>query len=316
MVESRIFPRSFLWRRLHSITGFFLVLYLIEHLFVNSQAALLFGSDGIGFVEAVNSIHKLPFLPLIEIGLLGVPILLHGGLGVAYLMQSKINTFNDDGTKPYLPEYSRNQAYTWQRITSWILLFAIVAHVIHMRFMEYPAYARNGTEIEYMVRVRADDGLYTLAERLGFQIYTKEDIESLKSQYNNTPIDQNFSSNKEKLVQNQHLEQQKEWILALEKRPLSQGEVIAGSTHFGMAELLMVRETFKMPLMIALYTIFVLTACYHAFNGLWTFLITWGVTLTVRTQRLSLYFSVFMMCLIAFLGLTAIWGSYWINLKQ
>ena len=64
-------PKAFLWRRLHSIAGLWLVIFIISHLFTNSQAALLIGDDGQGFINAVNAIHNLPYLPLIEIAVGG-----------------------------------------------------------------------------------------------------------------------------------------------------------------------------------------------------------------------------------------------------
>ena len=71
-----------------------------------------------------------------------------------------------------------------------------------------------------------------------------------------------------------------------------------------------------MPIMIVLYTLFVFVACYHAFNGLWTFLIKWGITLNQRSQRWMLKISTALMILIGLLGLSAIWLTFWINLKQ
>jgi succinate dehydrogenase / fumarate reductase, cytochrome b subunit len=273
---SQTIPIPFIWRRLHSLTGLFLTLFLIEHLFVNSQASLLIGDDGWGFVKAVNGIHDLPYLPLIEIFLLGVPILLHMILGVQYLRTAEQNAYGNPGNQPYLPEYPRNKAYTWQRITSWILLVGIIAHVVHMRFVEYPEAVSKGAEKEYRVKLNHDRGLESLSQRLGFKVL---------------PPDQTQSA------------------------ALSPGEVIAVTKSFGMAELLIVRDTFKMPFMIALYTIFVLAASFHGFNGLWTFMISWGVTLSEKSQKGMLRVAQFLMISIAFLGLAAIWGTYWINLK-
>lgn len=307
MVPDPKIPKALLWRRLHSLTGFFLSLYLIEHLLVNSQGALFVGNDGSGFVEAVNAIHRLPYLPIIEIGLLGVPILIHLVWGIKYLQTSKINTIDHGGTAPYLPEYPRNHAYTWQRITSWILLFAVIAHVIHMRFINNPVMARQGTENSYMVRLQADEGLPTVAARLGADLYTEKEIENKKN---------TLPKNDDPKVEEQEQKEFSDWIAALEKQKLRKGEVIAVSPNFGTAELLFVRETFKMPLMMALYTIFVLAACFHAFNGMWTFMISWGITLTDRSQYLMRGFSTLLMCLVSFLGLAAIFGTYWINLKQ
>src|SRR5262249_35214731 len=160
-------------------------------------------------------------------------------------------------------------AYTWQRITSWILLIGIIAHVVHMRFMEYPASARQGSQHYYMVRVQADEGLYTLAKRLGVKLYDPQEIERLSVPQPKTEEGVLKQGPKDLLKVKKKKENQ-DWIKALEKRPLRKGEVITVSPDFGTAELLMVRETFKMPLMLALYTILVLSACFHGFNGLWT----------------------------------------------
>lgn len=269
MESGRRIPRAFFWRRLHSLTGFWLVLFLIEHLLVNSQAALFFGDDGSGFIRAVTEIKNLPYLPVIEITLLGIPILIHLLWGIEYLRTAKYNSLATDGSSPSLKEYPRNHAYTWQRITSYILLFALLGHIIHMRFIEYPGEVHAEGHKYYTVRLTDDSGLSSVAERLNVKL-----------------------------------------------EPTSSGKILAQAPDFATAELLMVRETFKMPLMIALYTIFVLSACYHGFNGLWTFLITWGICLSERSQRIARRFATLLLFLVTFLGLSAIWLTYWINLKQ
>lgn len=261
MVNRRL-PLSFLFRRLHSLTGVFLALYLFEHLLTNSQAALYFGEYGKGFVDSVNWIHSLPFLGAIEILLLGVPIFIHLVWGLNYLFTGLPNSSPSNGTKPSLPQYPRNHAYTWQRITSWILVFGLVGHVIQMRFVEYPdSEITNGRKI-YSVRVEKDKGLETLAKHLDFKLIEQPS-----------------------------------------------GETIAVANDFGTADLLVVRETFKMPIMITLYTLFVLAACFHGYNGLWTALITWGVSLTERSQMWMRRFTMGLMVLVAFFGLMAIFGT-------
>lgn len=301
MEQTNNIPRAFLLRRLHSFTGFFFMLYLIEHLFVNSQLALI--AEGTAFIDSVKAIHALPYLNFIEIVLLGVPIATHAILGIRYLLQARPNSYASDGSLPALPEYARNQAYTWQRITSWILLLAVFGHVVHMRFIEYPASARRGpinpeTALSYMVRVDADPHLPSLAKQLGVQLYSQQDIEAYKASIQAAPSAQHT-----------------QWLAALEKKPIQAHQFTAVAPNFGTATLLMLRETFKMPLMVALYTIFVLSACFHAFNGLSTFLITWGITITSKAQKNGAYVCSFLMGLIAFLGLSTIFGSYWINLK-
>lgn len=334
MAESSI-PKSFIFRRLHSFTGLWLVGYLIFHLIANSQAALLIGEDGHGFIKAVNEIHNLPFLPVLEVIVLGIPIFIHMLWGIEYVRGANYNSFGTgDGKKPYLPEYPRNHAYTWQRITSWVLLFAIIAHVVHMRFIEHPVKAKEGSQTVYMVRLDADEGLPLVAETLHVQLFDQERVqihkEKLKGDSNDqahplntiigsvvelfnqsppNPIKQTDLS-KERKKQEQHA-----YVEALETLPLKPGQVIAVAPDFGTAELLMVRETFKMPIMMVLYTLFVLSACYHGFNGLWTAMISWGVTLSQASQRLMRYICVTLMIGVSFLGLSAIWLTYWVNLK-
>lgn len=310
-------PREFIWRRAHSLTGLWLVLFLFEHLFTNSQAALFIGDDGSGFVSAVNFLKNLPYLPVIEIFLLGIPFLIHGLWGIRYLLTAEYNSFPTDGSSPSLPQYTRNQAYTWQRITSWILLVSILAHVIHMRFIEYPTSAQMNTQHLYISRVEADDGLYTLSKRLGFEIYNQNNIQEIKQHILSQPKIQKQQEGKpEELIAAQRQREESAWLTALEKWPLKDNQLIAVSPSFGVAELLMVRDTFKNPTMILLYTGLVLATCFHAFNGLWTFMITWGITLTSRSQQLMRSLATVLMVFVTFLGLAAIWGTYWFNLTH
>ena len=307
--------RAFIWRRAHSLTGIWLVLFLIEHLLTNSQAALFIGDDGSGFVSAVNFIKGLPYLPVIEITLLGIPLFIHGIWGIRYLFQSEENAFPTDGSRPSLPQYSRNQAYTWQRITSWILLFGIAAHVIHMRFLDYPSSAMLEGQHYYLVHVSHDNGLYTLSKRLGFDLYSASQIQGVrKSTMEQLGPLQAVENTPEELIEAQKNREKMGWLSALEAQKISEGDILAVSKSFGLAELLMVRDTFKSPLMILLYTGLVLAACFHAFNGLWTFMISWGITLTAASQNLMRSIATGLMVLIAFLGLAAIWGTYWLNL--
>lgn len=333
-------PKAFIWRRLHSLMGIWLSIYLIEHLLVNSQAALFVGDDGRGFINAVNSIHELPYLPIIEMALLGLPILIHMVWGIKYALKAKYNSFGDNGREPDLPEYPRNRAYTWQRITSWILVIGIIAHVIHMRFIESPLSVQKGAQNYYMVKVDLDEGLYTVASRIGVELYDQKLVQlqkehllspgnkstapaetlhgflySLSNIFQKPKIEEKKEAPQE-LILDQKKREDRHWVAALEHYPLKEGQAIAVAKNFGTAELIMVRETFKMPIMLVLYTLFVLTACYHGFNGLWTFLIKWGVTLTLASQRLMLKISTAIMLIVGFLGLAAIWMTYWINLKQ
>lgn len=297
-------PYDFASRRLHSLMGIWLALYVILHLLTNSQAALWFGEDGKGFVHDVNWIHNLPFLGLIEVLLLGVPILVHLVYGIKYLRTAEYNSFGNNGREAYLT-YGRNRAYSWQRITAWILAVAVIAHVIHMRVLEYPEVAQVGNKTFYMTKVSDDPGLYTLEKRIGFQIFKPDEIAGRV-----------VEPKGEGSVEEQRFRQETGFNEALKKKGAGSGEVVIAADNFGTATLMMLRETFKSPLMMALYTILVLSACFHAYNGLWTAFIKWGITLSTKSQQLWLKFCQGLMAVVALLGLFAVFGTYWINLRS
>ena len=331
-------PKAFIWRRIHSLMGLWFVLFLMEHLLTNSQAALWLGDNGRGFVDMVNGIHNLPYLEVIECALLGVPILIHMVLGVKYLFTAKSNSSKTDGSVPYIPT-GRNRAYTWQRITSWILLFMLVGHVVKFRFLQYPEKLPFGKETFYAVNVTVDNGLYTVADRLDVSLYDQEAIEdevaSLESSRAEIarleavvqmpreafdlwtgPVPEEYSAKKASLIFSlQNYRDRVVFIEALAKCVPSEKEVVACAKDFGTASLFAVRNTFKNPIYIGLYTIFVLAACFHAANGFWTFLLTWGWILKMAAQRAWTTVAAVLMAALIFLGLAAVWGTYWINLR-
>ena len=114
----------------------------------------------------------------------------------------------------------------------------------------------------------------------------------------------------------QHWEYQQAYLKGLEARTLSKGEVIAEAPDFGTATLLIVRDSFKSVFKAILYTIFVLAAVFHGFNGLWSFMISWGIVLKMRTQSKALNCCMGIMVVVGFLGLASIWGTYFINLRN
>lgn len=324
-------PQAFIWRRLHSLTGLWFVLFLMEHLLTNSQAALLFGESGKGFVHMVNTIHNLPYLQVIELTFLGIPFAIHMIWGVKYLLTGKFIHSKSDGTKPAL-NYGRNRAYTWQRITSWILLVLLIVHVVKFRFVEYPHVINLGSTPTYFVKVQMDPGLYTLTARLDAKMYDMRAIEQMRREMRAfhsevalsqaaKEIYQKEDSNKYSqqdaiiLQSSQSYKERQNLTEALISEKLRHNQVIVSSDNFGTASLFVVRNTFKSPFWVGLYTIFVLSACFHAFNGLWTSMITWGWVIKVSAQRGALRFAIGLMILVTFLGLAAVWGTYFINLK-
>lgn len=336
-VQARAVPREFIWRRVHSLTGFWFLLFLIEHLFTNSQAALFFGDDGFWFVRSVNFLRNLPYLHVIEIVLLGVPILLHMVLGIFYIFTAKSNCIHSDGSSPLL-KYGRNRAYTYQRWSSWIIAIGLVLHVVQMRFLDYPAEVKLGGKPFFYTKLHVDPGLYPVADRLGVRLYDSKAIlrekeklsklehkaaivgdrlKEVKQEEIETPTPGVYNSELDNIYQSlQTYQAQRDHIRGLESRNLqTAGDVMVVSPNFGDILLLSVRQTFQSVPMCILYTIFVIAAVYHGFNGLWTMLITWGVMLSKRSQERMVPFCIGLMFVIGFLGMVSIWGTYFINLK-
>lgn len=320
-------PKAFIWRRLHSLTGLWFVLFLIEHLITNSQAALLLGDSGQGFVRAVNFIHNLPYLTVIEVAILGVPILIHVIWGMRYALTAAPNSLPSDGSRPQL-KYSRNRAYTWQRITSWMLVPLLAMHIVKFRFLEYPESVNVGSVPTYFVRVSTDPGLYTVADRLDAKLYDEKAIDQMVR--DNRPgkaITQAAEEIRKRgeidnqqdaiiLQSAQQYTERNHFIEVLSNIKLKSGQVVAASSSFGTASLLSVRDTFKSPFWVAIYTLFVLSACFHAFNGLWTSMITWGWMIKATAQTRARRVAYGLMLIIALLGLAAVWGTYFFNLKN
>lgn len=323
-------PKAFIWRRLHSLTGLWLVLFLMEHLITNSQAALLIGDSGQGFVRMVNAIHNLPYLTEIEVALLGVPILIHGFWGIRYALTARFKSVKGDGSRPYL-KYNRNRAFTWQRLTSWLLLVFLVIHVAKFRFIEYPETVNAGASPSYLVTVSMDTGLYTVANRLGVKLYDAKQLDEMKGKLEGKKKEAlekasreirekggvRYSAQDALILQSaQTFEEEQALVEALTSTRLKKGEVVAEAKEFGTASLLTVRDTFKSPVWVGVYTIFVLSAAFHAFNGLWTSMLTWGWVIKASAQTKVRKVTIALMIVIALLGLCACWGTYFWNLKH
>lgn len=330
--KASLLPRDFIWRRLHSLMGLWLVIFLFEHLLTNSQAALWLGDNGKGFVKMVNLLHDLPYLQVIELTLIGIPFGIHMIWGVRYALVGKSNVKKGDGSKPSL-RYGRNRAYSWQRITSWILLVILVVHVVKFRFLEYPHTVNSGATPTYFARVNMDSGLYTVADRLGVKLYDPDALCSMQKELGQSSSEMALTAAAEEIRErgdSSEYSQQDALILQSaesykEKRNLYEGlssirlkqnQVVVASSSFGTTSLFTVRDTFKNPWWVALYTVFVLAAVFHAFNGLWTCMLTWGWMIRYGAQKGALKFCIGLMLLLGFLGLAAVWGTYYVNLRM
>ncbi len=276
-MKQNVIPIAFVFRRLQSLTGFFLILFLLEHLFTNSTVAL-FLDEGSFFVKSVSFFQSIPYLNAIEIILIAIPLAIHATLGMRYVVTGDLNSFKTDGRRPSLYQYKRNKAYTWQRITAYILIVGLIFHVVQMRFLDKPKKIILNNEVTYFVKIKKDNKLEKISQKFGIKVFTKDKLYDLGEQF--------------------------------QKMKIQENEVVAFSKDSGAAFLLEIRNTFKNPFMVGIYSIFVLAASFHAINGLWTFLITWGFIITHKFQMLSLKICFWLMLFIITLGLVSIWSSY------
>lgn len=286
---------QFIIRRLHSLTGLFLVLFLFEHLLTNSEAAFPIGHDGEGFIRMVNFIHSLPYLKVIEISLLAVPILLHAYYGIFIIFQSRSNTYSKDKIETSLG-YERNWAYAFQRGTSWILLIGLLFHVGQMRFYAYPDTLRINGVKSHIVQVTDDEGLMSLAQRLNIDVYKV-----------GSGVDVLFTSTFDRDASDPIR------VKAIQDYS-SEGNLVIEADSMGKAILMTVRDTFKSTTVALLYSLFVIAASFHAANGVWSGLISWGVLITDQSQQVFLKVIYGLMFLLMFLGLSAVWVTYGFNL--
>ncbi|NGX56778.1 MAG: Succinate dehydrogenase cytochrome b558 subunit [Candidatus Anoxychlamydiales bacterium] len=275
-------PANFIIKRIQSLTGLFLTLFLFEHLLTNSMASAWIENDGNYFVKVVNNLQSIPFLHLVEVVLIGVPILFHAFLGGSYIFEAKCNSKKTNGKYPSL-NYKRNKAFSWQRYTAIFIGIFLIFHVAEMRFINYPKTLKIKNEKKYFVKIKNDFNLKALVNRLNGKIYLKKDV-------------LNFKNSPEYKI--------------LKRYNLKDKQIIVSTNSFGKATLLNVRDDFKKPIMVFLYSFFVIFSCFHAANGFWTFLITWGIIISYKSQMSALKGALLFMLIILSFGMLSIWGTY------
>lgn len=117
--------RPFLLRKLHSLSGVVPVGgFLVFHLWENARA--LDGQDQ--FDEMVGGINHMPFLPVLEVGLILLPLAFHALYGVKLALESKPNVGRY--------AFSRNWMYTLQRVTGLLAFAFIVYHLYELWFQK------------------------------------------------------------------------------------------------------------------------------------------------------------------------------------
>ena len=115
--------RTFILRKLHQLTGIMpLGFFLLEHFYTNSKAL----NGAADFNTAVQDLQSIPYILLIEIGGIFIPLIYHAVYGIVISVEMRPNNL-------HYP-YARNWFYTIQRVTGFILFFFIAFHVLNFRF--------------------------------------------------------------------------------------------------------------------------------------------------------------------------------------
>ncbi|KKB35130.1 succinate dehydrogenase cytochrome b558 subunit [Bacillus thermotolerans] len=70
----------------------------------------------------------------------------------------------------------------------------------------------------------------------------------------------------------------------------------------------MMEEILSNPLMVVFYIVGVLSAVFHFANGLWSFFVTWGITVSPRSQRIMTYVTMLVFVALSIVGLRAIFA--------
>ncbi|MFI5299329.1 MAG: succinate dehydrogenase [Polyangiales bacterium] len=114
--------RYYLMRRLHALTGLVPVgFFLLEHLWTNSRAI----QGRLCFEHAVDEIVHLPFLPVIEVAGIFVPLAFHALYGVKLAFEAKQNVGHYG--------YRHNWLFMLQRVTGIITFLFILLHLKDFR---------------------------------------------------------------------------------------------------------------------------------------------------------------------------------------
>jgi succinate dehydrogenase / fumarate reductase, cytochrome b subunit len=114
---------SFLWRKLHSLSGIVPIgAFLIEHLISNFEAL----NGPLAYAQQVKFLNGLPLVRLLEWVFIFIPLAFHAGYGVFIAFRGRVNV--------NVYPWAGNWMYLTQRVTGLIAFAYIVQHVWRQRF--------------------------------------------------------------------------------------------------------------------------------------------------------------------------------------
>jgi succinate dehydrogenase / fumarate reductase cytochrome b subunit len=191
--------RTFVLRKLHQLSGIVpLGAFLLEHFYTNSKAVNP-TSGRTDFNNAVGELQGIPYILLVEITFIFIPLLFHAIYGLVITWEARPNNL--------AYPYPRNWFYTIQRLTGLILFFFIAFHVLNMRFGIIP-------------------GLDTYGHAVARN--PKEAFEIVEGEFSKT------------------------WIFAI-------------------------------------YVVGIMATIWHFANGIWLFMVDWGIAIGAKAQKLTGY---------------------------
>src|SRR5687767_15466850 len=100
--------------------------FLLEHFYTNSKAI----AGAASFNKAVEDLQSIPYILLVEIFCIFIPLIYHAVYGLVITAEARPNNL--------AYPYPRNWFYTVQRLTGVILFFFILFHVLNFRFGMIP----------------------------------------------------------------------------------------------------------------------------------------------------------------------------------
>lgn len=119
--------RTFVLRKLHQLSGIVpLGAFLLEHFYTNSKAI----AGAASFNKAVEDLQAIPYILLVEITFIFIPLIYHAVYGLVITAEARPNNL--------AYPYPRNWFYTVQRVTGVVLFFFILFHVLNFRFGMIP----------------------------------------------------------------------------------------------------------------------------------------------------------------------------------
>ena len=122
MLKEKTYYLDFTLRKIHSLFGLVpLGLFITEHMLINFTA--LHGPQA--YNQAVKILHSLPFLWMLEVFLIALPLTFHALWGIYIAWQARNNHLKYG--------YWRNWAFYLQRLTGLFVFFFVIYHVFSLK---------------------------------------------------------------------------------------------------------------------------------------------------------------------------------------